>query len=152
LDNVGAFLTEPNDIEGYFLSAKHLNYLNPTVSVERMDELLTKATQEMKDKSIEAIVNQRTAEAFRKKQEGGNGPNHGAIAVQAQADYDANPVSMRRGDIVLGRFQALLQQELGNNPKVFHPSPYLRSAKLKALSSSIWPSTATDTEPTTGVS
>jgi len=46
---------------------------------------------------------------------------------------------MRRGKIVLGRLQALLQQELGVNPRVFLPSVHLRSQSLQDVAATIWP-------------
>jgi energy-coupling factor transporter ATP-binding protein EcfA2 len=136
---VKAFLTDCSDVEGYFLNPDHLHALNPGVTRERIEELLQQATNDTADKSVAAIVNQRTAEAFKRRQEGGPQPNHGDIAVRARADYDANPTEMRRGKPVLGRLQALLQQELGNNPRVFFPSPHLRTQPLVDLANQIWP-------------
>jgi energy-coupling factor transporter ATP-binding protein EcfA2 len=136
---VGPFLTELNDIECYFLNAEHLHALNPGVTVERIQELLLQATEESASKSVEALVNQRTAEAFRERRDGAGAPNHGAIAVQAQNDYAANPTQFRRGKAVIGRLQALLQEEQGANPRVFFPSVHLRSAELTDLVRNIWP-------------
>lgn len=133
------FLTELNDVETCFLNPEHIHALNPTVTLERIRELLHQATAETADKSVEAIVNQRTAEAFRERREGGAQPNHGAIAVQAQTDYAANPAGLRRGKAVIGRLQALLQQELGTNPRIFSPSVHLRSDALETVARDIWP-------------
>lgn len=137
--HVLSFLTEGNDIESTFLNAEHLHSLNLTVSVERIHELIQQATTETADKSYAAIVNQRTMQAFKLRQDGGAQPNHGQIAIDARNDYDADPVSMRRGKEVLKRLQALLQQELGSNPRVFHPSEHLRTALMTGLSATIWP-------------
>ncbi len=136
---VGPLLTALNDIESYFLNAEHLHSLNPAVALRRIEELLTQATTETANKSVEAIVNQRTAEAFRTRRDGGPAPNHGEIAVQAQADYAANPTVLRRGKDVMGRLQALLQQELAANPRVFFPSQHLHSDALTAIANIIWP-------------
>ena len=131
-------LTEYNDIECYFLNPDHLNALNPAVTRERIAELLQQATDDTANKSIAAIVNQRTIEAFKIRNESGEQPNHGEIAVRAQTDYNSNPTTMRRGKDVLGRLQALLQQELGNNPRVFFPSQHLHSQPWSDLATSIW--------------
>lgn len=136
---VGPFLTEHNDIEGYFLSADHLHALNPTVTVERVQQLIDQATAETADRSVTAIINQRTAEAFRERREGGAPPNHGKIGVQAQVDYGADPGRLRRGKEVLGRLHALIQQELGANPRIFLPPHHLRCEALRGLVASIWP-------------
>jgi energy-coupling factor transporter ATP-binding protein EcfA2 len=135
---VAPLLTARNDIESYFLNAAHLHALNPNVSIERIEALLVQATEETAAKSVAAIVNQRTAEAFRERRDGGAAPDHGAIAVRAQADYAADSNTLRRGKEVLGRLQALLQQELGANPRIFFPSVHLRSDDLQALSRNIW--------------
>jgi len=136
---LGPFLTESSDIEGYFLNAEHLHTLNPGATIERIRELLAQATEETANKSIAAIVNQRTAEAFRVRRDGGNAPDHGAIAVQAQADYAADPTNLRRGKDVIGRLHALLQQELRANPRIFLASQHLNSAALRTLAVGIWP-------------
>jgi hypothetical protein len=137
--DVGPFLTELNDIESYFLNAEHIHALNPGVALERIHELLMQATEEAASKSVEAIVNQRTEEAFQVRQNGGPTPNHGAIAVEAQTDYAADPIILRRGKKVIGRFQALLQQELGNTPRIYFPTIHLQSDVLRALALKIWP-------------
>jgi energy-coupling factor transporter ATP-binding protein EcfA2 len=136
--NVTPFLTAFNDIEAYFINAQHLHAMNPAIPIERIEELIAQATTETADKSVAAIVNQRTAEAFKLRQEGGGQPNHGEIAVRGQADYAADPTTMRRGKEVLGRLQALLQQELGSNPRIFHPSQHLRSQLISDIASAIW--------------
>lgn len=136
--SINPLLTDSNDIECCFLNAGHLRALNPGVTIERIQELIDQATAETADKSVEAIVNQRTMEAFKARQTGGAPPNHGAIAVQAKNDYDSDPSRYRRGKSTLGRLQALLQQELGSNPRVFFPSEHLRTDKLSGTAASIW--------------
>jgi len=131
--SINPLLTDSNDVECSFLNAAHLSNLNPSITIERVKELIDQATAETADKSIEAIVNQRTMEAFRTRQAGGPPPNHGAIAVQARNDYDSNPSQYRRGKSTLGRLQSLLQHELGSNPRVFFPSEHLRTDKLSGI-------------------
>ncbi len=130
---VAPFLTERNDVESYFLNAEHLHALNPSVSLDRVRELLLQATVETAAKSLAAIVNQRTTEAFQRRREGGPQPDHGEIAVRAQEEYAADPEGMRRGKEVLGRLRALLQTEMGTNPRIFFPSEHLRSVSLRAI-------------------
>ncbi|WP_027542674.1 AAA family ATPase [Bradyrhizobium sp. WSM2254] len=132
-------LTDLNDVESYFLSADHLHFLNPNIPAPRIQELIDQATQELMDKSLAAIVNLRTEEAFRRRQAGGAAPNHGQIAVQSAADYNANPADMRRGKLVLGRVRALLQQEAGANPRIFFPSDYLKRQRLTEIAQQIRP-------------
>lgn len=140
--HIQPLLTGLSDVEGYFLNAEHLHALNPGASVERIVELLAQATDETRDKSIESIINQRTQEAFRARQEGGGSPNHGAIAVRAVADYNADPSTYRRGKLVLGRLHALLQAELGTNPRIYFPSDQLRVESIAEIARRIWPPAA----------
>jgi len=137
--SVHPLLTDSSDIECYFVNARHLHSLNPAVPIARVEQLISQANQETAEKSIASVVNQRTAEAFRQRQNGGQPPDHGAIAVQAHADYAANPDLYRRGKVVLPRLQALLQHELQENPRVFFPTEHLRSNRLTAIAAAIWP-------------
>jgi hypothetical protein len=121
---IESFVTDESDIEGYFVNAQHLAHLNPSVTIARMEELITEATNDTRQRSIEAIVNLRTQEAFRKRNQGGAVLNHGAIAVAASSDYDAAPATMRQGKKVLGRLKALIQQEIGHNAVVVGVSPH----------------------------
>ena len=136
--NIASLITDGNDIECYFINADHLSSLNPALTVPRAQEIIDQATAETKDKSIEAIVNLRTEEAFRRRQQGEGPPNHGAIATQANNDFTANPASFRRGKLVLGRLKLLLQQELHGNVHVFLPSPHLARPEIRAIASTIW--------------
>ena len=93
----------------------------------------------MATKSVEAIIDQRTVQAFKNRQNGVQ-VNHGAISTQANADYATNPAVMRRGKPVLGRLIALLQQEIQANPRIYEPTEFLKLPRLQAIADAIWPS------------
>jgi hypothetical protein len=137
-EGIAPLLTTDNDIESHFISVAHLNALNPALSEAQIQQLIDQATAETSQQSIAAIVNLRTQEAFKFRQAGGPTPDHGAIAVQAQADYATNPAVYRRGKVVLGRLVALLQQELKANPRVYSPSPHLKRPEAASLAAAIW--------------
>jgi ABC-type phosphate transport system ATPase subunit len=107
------FLTDETDIESYFLSALHLHFLNPAVSIARIEELIKQATDETAEKSIAAMVNARTEEAFKSRRAGEAAINHGKISVQAHNDYQSNPEKHRRGKIVLWPAPGSEDTELG---------------------------------------
>lgn len=136
---VRPFLTVPSDIEGHFLNAEHLHSLNPAITIDRIRQLINQAIDETEARSLEAIINLRTEEAFRRRNNGGGPPNHGAIAVQAAADFAANKDQLCRGKVVLGRLQTLMQQEMGANPRIFIPSEHLRTAHLHSIAQAVWP-------------
>ena len=135
LDNHGirTFVTQGSDVECYYVNAAHLHHCNPGITVERIQELIDEAIGSTADKSVEAIVNLRTDEAFRKRNKGAGCPNHGAIAVEATQDYQDNPHGMMRGKIVLKRIKALIQQELGANAAILASTPHLAVAELQHL-------------------
>jgi energy-coupling factor transporter ATP-binding protein EcfA2 len=139
--NIHSLLTDGNDIESYFLSSEHLHSLNHMASVETIQILIDQATAETAEKSIEDIVNHRTAEAFKRRRVGEGQPNHGQIAIRAQADYQTQPALNRRGKVVIGRLIALLQKEIGQNPRVYFPSQHLKSERIGAIARAIWPPT-----------
>ncbi|WP_316232253.1 AAA family ATPase [Bradyrhizobium sp. SZCCHNR1051] len=132
------FVTDGSDVESYFINAAHLHSLNPAASQERIQQLIDQATLEMASKSVEAIINQRTTQAFKDRQNGVQ-VNHGAISTQANADYAASPTLMRRGKPVLGRLTALLQQEIQANPRIYEPTEFLKLPRLQAIAGAIWP-------------
>jgi len=134
-----SLLTEKNDIESYFLHAEHLHYLNPSIALERLRELIQQATEATKDKSISALVNQRSEEAFKRRRAGESPPDIGEISVASHADYEADPQAYRRGKIVLGRLIALIQEEAGQNPRIFFPSPHLAFSSVAEIAETIWP-------------
>jgi hypothetical protein len=131
-------LTAHNDLESYFISADHLHALNPRIPITRIRELIEQATQEAATESVEAMINIRTQEAFKRRQGGGPAINHGAIATQAQSDYKADPTNCRRGKIVLRRLKALLQHELRASPRIYFPSSHLKHVALTSAAASIW--------------
>ena len=65
--------------------------------------------------------------------------DHGRIATLAVAGYDRDPVCMRRGDTVISRSRALMQQELRAHPRVYEPSEALSNAALRAIADAVWP-------------
>lgn len=133
------FVTESNDIECYFTRANHLAAANPSLTEARVHELLNQAVHEMAPKSMMAIIDLRTQQAFRDRNKGGPAPNHGQIGVSSQQDYSSSPATMYRGDIVLGRVTALLQHELGRNPQITRVTQHIDIPALRAIKDQIWP-------------
>lgn len=145
------FLTDLNDIESYFINAAHLQYANPAVDVAKVQAIIDEATLECREKSIQAIVNLRTDAEIQRRRGTGSSPNHGQIACDAIRDYDADPAALRRGDIVLGRVKAKLQEEMRANPRIFVVSPHLTCPALKQISARIWPPGPTETAQASAV-
>jgi energy-coupling factor transporter ATP-binding protein EcfA2 len=136
------FLTDFSDVEGYFLNRDHIHNLYPQITMERAGELIEQATALTRDASITDIINLRTERALRKRNQTGEQFNAGAIALAAQHEYDADTTTMRRGKRVIGSFKALLQQELGANPKLDGLSTALSITALRTIATAVWPPAA----------
>lgn len=130
------FITATSDVEGYFLNAAHIAELNPTITQERVQQLIDQATEATKDKSIEALINIRTEAAIRNRN-GGPPHNAGELAAKAYADYESDPIRWRRGKRVLGELRSLLNQELKAHPTVFKPTSHLVVTELQTIRGTI---------------
>jgi energy-coupling factor transporter ATP-binding protein EcfA2 len=140
--NIRLFVTAFSDIEGYYLNAQHIVHLNPGLTEAQVNQMIVEARDAVADKSKEVIVNLRTQDAFRKRNAGGAVPNHGAIAVAANNEYDANPAQLMRGKVVLNRLKMLLQQQIGGHPVLMGPSPHQNIQELRRIADIIWPPAA----------
>lgn len=132
------FITSHSDVEGYFLQAAHIAELNPTITHDRAQELIDKATIEAKANSIEALINIRTEAAIRNRK-GGPPHNAGELAATALSDYDSDPIQWRRGKRVLGALRGLLNQELKAHPVILKPTKHLAVPELQKIRDAIWP-------------
>lgn len=130
------FVTELNDAECYFLNAAHLAHLNAGLTVARAEELIEQATKQSEKASKELLVTIRMDAAFKAK---GANFNKGAVALQAVADYDGDPITWRRGKPTLNLLRQLLHTELKQTPVVLEPSPHLVTPALTAIKEAIWP-------------
>lgn len=140
---IGAFplLTEHSDAEGYFINADHLAHLNPGLTVVRAQELIDKATEVTKDKSLKAMTNIR-AEIAQRERKGGKAPDIFEVTNTARTEYESNPAKWRRGKAVVNLLKQLIHEELGKTAVVIDPSPYLVIPELQAISQAIWPAPA----------
>ncbi len=133
------WVTDRNDIESYFANPDHLSEANVHLAADRAQELLTQAIADTRDSSIEQIINLRIERAFKLRNRGGPNVNQGQISHTSHQEFDAHAESMSRGDLVLGRLTALIQQDLANNPVITDVTPYLEVPSLRAIKDQIWP-------------
>ncbi|MDL1862638.1 chromosome segregation protein SMC [Betaproteobacteria bacterium PRO7] len=131
---IEAFITTGTDIESHLLDPQHLSTIAQSMPTERIAEIVNEVTAETRELSIERMTNSliKAAQA-RRNREGGAEPNYGAIAQEARARYDADPVRYRVGKLVLGRVAARLQHELGRNVRCAQDSAALRVPELVQL-------------------
>jgi energy-coupling factor transporter ATP-binding protein EcfA2 len=147
VSGVSPFITDFSDVEGYFLSADHLNALNPALATERIRQVIDDVTSDTATLSVEAMVNLKTEEAFLDRRVTGTPPDYGRIATAAQREFTEDPAQFRRGKAVLGRVVAALQKELKSNVRLFAPSSHLHVARLSEIADSIWQRTSSEVRP-----
>jgi hypothetical protein len=136
---IHVFVTAGNDIEAYFCDRDHVSAAETRITSARAAELIDEAIAAVREKSIEAIINVRTERAFRRRADGGGGPNHDQIGTVAARDFDANPKAMARGKGLLGKLTASVQKEIGSNPTIVKASPRIAEPSLGAIANKIWP-------------
>jgi predicted ATPase len=132
------FVTDTNDIEGYFLNAGHINSIYPHIGPQRARELLREATVITHDASIRDMINIQTEHAWRRRTRTGDTPNVGEIAEDVIRTYTANPDLMRRGKKVFAQLRLLLQRELKTHARLEAPSAALAVPSLATIAREIW--------------
>lgn len=136
---VRVFVTNGNDIEHAFLCEAHLAAVTK-MDLAMVEQLVAKAIERTKDRSVKAIVDQRTQRAMKRRGAGGDNVDHGAIAVAAVHDYDESPRAMCHGKSVLAQVREALNREIGRHPSIEAKSEHLSVAELGAIASAIWAS------------
>lgn len=136
--NIECFLTSGTDVESHFISPEHISYLYPTLSLERVVEIVEEATQLTKEKSIKKFINTRTQFALNAYYRGGDKPDAGEIAMSAMKAYEQDTIRYRHGKSVIGPLKAKLQQEASGNIDLFRVSSYIVVVKLQEIASRIW--------------
>ncbi|TWJ03291.1 hypothetical protein JN11_00829 [Mucilaginibacter frigoritolerans] len=124
------FITKGTDIESYYLSMNHVNHLYPNLSFPVIQTLLDEATVAARSISLDRL----------KKHRFGN--KYEPTSLEANvlgSDYDANVPRYRLGKKTLGLFTGLLQKELGKNPELIKPSPFLQAEVLRMVANQLWP-------------
>ena len=143
------FAPPGTDIESYFLSLDHVATVYSDLPREEAERLIDDATKEVVEDSQRAIINARVDDAYRRRKDGQGQPDTGKIALEAQADYAANPARWRHGKKTLKRINALAQVRFSKARELFVatnglPVDELRTIKEKATTT---PVTGPDPEP-----
>ena len=137
-NDLDSLMTSGTDIESHFINPKHINYVYPAINITDAEILITEAITETKTKSIEKMINSRTVAAFKLRNETGENPNHGAIAIAASTEYERDPPTFFHGKTVLGTVNAKLQVKLQANPKLVTVSEHLKVTNLTDLAAKLW--------------
>lgn len=131
------FLTETVDMEGHFLSAKHLAKLNPGGDAAAFQKLLDAAREEAHTVCVEKYVNGRI-DILRKRGEAGS-INPGRLASEAPEKIKGDPQKFTHGKAVLAALRRRYRKDQGHELRVFEPSEHLLLGGLLLAAKKIGP-------------
>jgi hypothetical protein len=137
--NINCFLTNGTDAETHFLLPEHIHHLYSSISLEQTSEIIEEITNSVEDKSIKKFINARTKfelEAYYRGEKGK--PDAGEIALSAMNAYKQDIIRYRHGKTVIRSLKNKLQQEIGGNIDLFHPTSWVTVTKLQDIASRIW--------------
>jgi energy-coupling factor transporter ATP-binding protein EcfA2 len=133
------FLTDGTDIESHFLNVDHIATIAPDIDKTSIEQMLSDATDESREKSVERCINHWLSEAQRARNKGGPEPNAGRISAEANRAYDENPVRFRYGKRVRGVLVAKLQEAVGRNVELSQTSTSLSVIQLSEIAKELAP-------------
>lgn len=107
------------DIESEYINAEHVNFVYNQISLERAKELISIATKQSEDKSIDKLLKKKAE----RKQSG----------VKYIKLYHDNTKRYRYGKKVFGVLNSLIQMEIRENPNLLIHSPFIENEVLKKL-------------------
>jgi len=128
--NAEPFLTVGVDIESHFLNPKHLASIN-SLSDENAKDILDQATVNMRDQSIEKLINSRTD--IEKKLGTFGKLNLGKLALEAPKQHDENPRRYRFAKSVLREMRRIHQENTGENLRVIESSTEVSNDTLAMI-------------------
>lgn len=128
---VEPFLTKGVDLESHFLEAKHLAATNESGSESEFEELIQRARELAKDKSVEHYVNGRI------EVERANGThakiNHGNLAVEAAQIVGNNLASKSHGKTVLKQLRKEFRTKYSVELQVVQVSEHIAVHELRTI-------------------
>jgi len=126
------FTTNGVDLESNFINPHHIVELHPKISIDQARLLINQSTDLAYQDSVDRLIDF----TFKNSK-----PEKNAYAKKIHELTEGYKVSTERyryGKKVLGHLTALLQEQLGKNPKLVQPSKYLAIKILKQVAEEIW--------------
>ena len=127
------FVTRGVDIESHYLDSNHIVALHPELTVEYVDNAISKATDACREKSVDRLIDH----TMKSEQ----APENGAYSKrykELNSLYDSNKVRHRYGKKVLGKTSSIIQRKLKRNPELTRKSDYVRCQELVDIANEIW--------------
>lgn len=129
------FVTTGTDTESHFINAQHINFVEPTISVERSQELIDDAVNQAREVSRLKYLNTLTDKSLRNKE----GHRAGTNLQIVERNLAENVMRYIYGKRALGILKAKVQRELHRNTQILVSSPYLSSPAFVEIKEQLWP-------------
>ncbi|MCW2120083.1 AAA family ATPase [Flavobacterium sp. 7A] len=135
--DIEIFFTVGTDIESHYLNPNHIHKSYDNLTLSQITTALAQSTNEIKEKSLEIFINNRSTLALSIQYSGGEKINPGKISAQCNSEYDANTIRYRHGKKVFKDLKNRLQK-LGGQRNIIEPSDYLKHVTLEEIKEKIW--------------
>ena len=124
------FITRNLDLESYYISASHLQYVyGDSMSYDEAEEIIDLATQTSKDKSIDKYINARFLTLKSEVNKGVIKP--ATLTRECMTNYDNNVERYRHGKITLKALKNELQKRKYDINKLISSSDFVADVELK---------------------
>lgn len=127
------FITTGVDIESLYLQSEHILELYPVISQKDVEEIISRATDECRDQSVDRLIDHTMSNEA--------SPKNGAYSKRIKelnSLYDENIERFRYGKKVLGRVSSKIQRKIKENPNLVSETEHIQSELLCAISDELW--------------
>lgn len=121
------FVTKGVDLESEYICPRHINAIYPSISIEQAQELISSATDKVKEPSLSRLMDQyfklnKPAESAYYKQ-----------IKKLEQMYNENIERYRYGKKVLGELKSMIQSVIKENPDIFIETDFIKNEQLVKL-------------------
>lgn len=139
VNNNLCFITIGSDIESYYISEKHIQFIFPSISLEDATNMIERATKSAEEKSIEKYINSRdNVERMLCRNKGKLTYNVGKLSITCRNNYSSNPTYYRHGKTVLKALKQIIQNEIKGKTNLIVTSPFISDHTLSEIAEQIW--------------
>lgn len=127
------FVTTGVDIESLYLNPDHILELYPNIDREDLEEIITKATNECREQSVDRLIDHTMSNEA--------SPKNGAYSKRIKElnkQYDDNVERFRYGKKVLGTVRSKIQRKIKENPDLVAETEHIQSELLCSIAKEIW--------------
>lgn len=115
------FITEFNDIEGYFINPEHIKSLYPQIEIQELNKIIAEETEKIKNESIKNLTQKL-------------GKNKEAAEIY----FNHNPEKYRHSKEMKRKIHIRLKSLIKQSPNIIQKSEHIKIPELEAIAKEIW--------------